>query len=78
MTCSCFHHRALSWNVPPLSTISAGFPVWFLHGRADCVAMPKFAEKLARKLGAPCLIFSGGHLVFSAATCILDVQIEEE
>uniref|UniRef100_A0A7S3QYD1 AB hydrolase-1 domain-containing protein n=2 Tax=Dunaliella tertiolecta TaxID=3047 RepID=A0A7S3QYD1_DUNTE len=55
-------HEVTKANINTIK--SAGFPVWFLHGRADCVAMPKFAEKLARKLGAPCLIFSGGHLVF--------------
>lgn len=43
--------------------LAAGFPVWFLHGRHDLVAMPEFAEQLAAKFAAPCVYVDGAHFI---------------
>mmetsp|Transcript_30747 Transcript_30747/g.78571 ORF Transcript_30747/g.78571 Transcript_30747/m.78571 type:complete len:367 (-) Transcript_30747:395-1495(-) len=42
---------------------SGGFPVWFLHGRHDLIATPKFAERLASRFSAPCVFVDGGHFI---------------
>ena len=38
-------------------------PVKFVHGRHDLLALPKHAEALARRIGAPLVSLPGGHLI---------------
>jgi hypothetical protein len=38
-------------------------PVWYVHGRHDLLAMPKFAERLADRFGSPCVLVNGGHFI---------------
>lgn len=42
---------------------AAGFPVWYLHGRADVLATPRFAEALAKRCHAPCVFVAGAHFI---------------
>ncbi|KAJ9505420.1 hypothetical protein QJQ45_010343 [Haematococcus lacustris] len=34
-------------------------PVWYIHGRHDVLATPRFAEQLAARFGAPCVYVDG-------------------
>mmetsp|Transcript_18336 Transcript_18336/g.31377 ORF Transcript_18336/g.31377 Transcript_18336/m.31377 type:complete len:393 (-) Transcript_18336:597-1775(-) len=43
------------------SVLSGHFPVWFVHGRYDLIATPSFAEDLAARFGAPCVLVNGAH-----------------
>lgn len=47
----------------PTRTHAGGFPIWFIHGRKDLVAMPDRAERLARRFGAPCVMLQGAHFI---------------
>ncbi|GAB4816031.1 hypothetical protein N2152v2_003077 [Parachlorella kessleri] len=39
------------------------FPILIIHGRQDVLALPKYGEKLAARLQAPCVMLEGGHFV---------------
>lgn len=34
-----------------------------MHGHDDLVAMPRYAEKMAGRLGVPLLLVHGGHFI---------------
>lgn len=56
-----WNHRLSDAEV---SSIQGGhFPIWFMHGRHDVVALARFAEQLAHRLGAPCLVVDGAHFI---------------
>ncbi|KAJ9533753.1 hypothetical protein QJQ45_026784 [Haematococcus lacustris] len=41
---------------------SGAMPVWYIHGRHDVLATPRFAEQLAARFGAPCVYVDGAHM----------------
>ncbi|KAK9788003.1 hypothetical protein WJX73_006862 [Symbiochloris irregularis] len=56
-----WHHTATSTDV---SRVRSGkFPVLVIHGRHDLLAAPKFGEALAHRLGAPCIMLEGAHML---------------
>ena len=50
----------LALTLPPPA---AGFPLLVIHGRHDQLASPKNAEKLAKRLRAPCILLEGAHFI---------------
>lgn len=54
-------HRVSQADV---NTIRSGkFPVLVIHGRHDLLATPRFGEALAKRLGAPCVMLEGAHML---------------
>ncbi|KAK9819995.1 hypothetical protein WJX72_004920 [[Myrmecia] bisecta] len=56
-----WHH---SVSQQDLNNIRGGrFPVLVIHGRHDMLAMPYYAERLAHKLEAACVMLEGAHFL---------------
>lgn len=58
---ACWSHEMTQWDVDRIR--EAGFPVAVIHGRHDLLAMPRYAERLAERLGARMVLVDGGHFV---------------
>jgi hypothetical protein len=58
---ACWSHEVTQRDVESIR--EGGFPVTVIHGRFDLLAMPRYAERLAERLGARMLFVDGGHFV---------------
>lgn len=58
---ACWSHEVTQRDADCIR--GAGFPVTVIHGRHDLLAMPKYAARLAERLGARLVLMDGGHFV---------------
>ncbi|KAF8060538.1 rutD [Scenedesmus sp. PABB004] len=70
---ACWRHRLSARDAAAIC--ATAFPKLVIHGRSDKLASSANAEKLARRLGAPCVVLPAAHFCVREAAAQINLML---